>query len=181
MTRKRSAQLDREIATSLRRRHHATRKEDLWDVAMDAIMEGDAKRAATIVKEIRANGDMSPAPLTFYSALQAASSAVRDRFYKLANLPLQLYVEGVGHRLRHGYEVHWSWITRRGDKKIDSGVLTGDLPEFFETWPDYRGQKATIQQMKKIMDAWVRAGEFGSGIKKVSVALRKSHSEVPIR
>jgi hypothetical protein len=178
---KTAARLDREIATALRKRHHSTRKEDLWDVAMDAIMEGDAKRAATIVKEIRANDDMSPAPLTFYSALQAAPSVVRERFYKLTDLPLQLYVEGVGHRLRHGYEVHWSWITRRGDKKIESGVLTGDLPEFFETWPDYRGQKAAVQQMKKIMAAWVRAGEFGSSIKKVSVSLRKSNSAVPIR
>lgn len=94
-----------------------------------------------------------------------------------------LHVEGVGHRLRHGYEIHWNWIARRDGKKIDGGALTGgDLPEFYETWPDYRGQTAIVEQMKKIMREWIRAGEFGIDLSpKVSVSLRKSSSEVPIR
>lgn len=94
-----------------------------------------------------------------------------------------LFVEGVGHRLRHGYEIHWNWIAYRDDKKIDGGALTGgDLPEFYETWPDYRGQTAIVEQMKKIMRAWIQAGEFGVDLSpKVSVSLRKSSSEVPIR
>jgi hypothetical protein len=94
-----------------------------------------------------------------------------------------LYVEGVGHRLRHGYEIHWNWIARRDGKKIDGGALTGgDLPEFYETWPDYRGQTTIVGQMKKILREWIRSGEFGVDLSsKVSVSLRKSGSEVPIR
>jgi hypothetical protein len=96
-----------------------------------------------------------------------------------------LYVEGVGHRLPRGYEIHWNWTARRGGKKIDGGALTGgDIPEFYETWPDPRGQAAIVQQMTRILrDEWIAAGEFGT-LKlspKVSVTLRKSSSDVPIR
>ena len=94
-----------------------------------------------------------------------------------------LYVEGVGHRLRHGYEIHWNWIARRDGKKIDGGALTGgDLPEFYETWPDYDGQTAIVAQVKKILREWIRSGEFGVDLSpKLSVSLKKSSSEVPIR
>lgn len=94
-----------------------------------------------------------------------------------------LYVEGVGHRLRNGYEIHWNWSARRDGKKIDGGALTGgNLPEFFETWPDYRGQTTIVDQMKKILREWIRSGEFGVDLSsKVSVSLRKSSSEVPVR
>lgn len=96
-----------------------------------------------------------------------------------------LFVEGVGHRLPHGYEIHWNWIARRDGKKVDSGALTGgDLPEFYETWPDIRGVKAIVDQVKKILrEEWIPSGEFGAlnSSPKVSVSLRKSSSEVPIR
>jgi hypothetical protein len=52
---------------------------------MDAIMEGDAKRAAKILQEIRADDDMNPAPITFYNALQAAPRDVRVRFHQLTS------------------------------------------------------------------------------------------------
>lgn len=92
-----------------------------------------------------------------------------------------LYVEGVGHRLRNGYEIHWNWIARRDGKQIDGGALTGgDLPEFYETWPDHRGQTAIIEQLKKILREWIRAGEFGTDLSsKISVSLSKSSSDVP--
>jgi len=95
-----------------------------------------------------------------------------------------LFVEGVGHRLPRGYEIHWNWIARRDGKKIDSGALTGgDLPEFYETWPDTRGVMAIVERVEKILrEEWIPSGEFGANISsKVSVSLRKSSSEVPIR
>lgn len=96
-----------------------------------------------------------------------------------------LYVEGVGHRLPRGYEIHWNWIARHGGKKIDGGALTGgSIPEFYETWPDPRGQSAIVEQMKRILrDEWITSGEFGT-LKlspKINVSLRKSSSDVPIR
>ena len=95
-----------------------------------------------------------------------------------------LFVEGVGHRIRNGYEIHWNWIARRDGVKIDGGALTGgDLPEFYKTWPDIDGVTAIIEKMKKILHEWVQSGEFGvrNLSPKVSVSLRKSSSEVPIR
>lgn len=96
-----------------------------------------------------------------------------------------LFVEGVGHRLPRGYEVHWHWIARRGGVKVDSGALTGgDLPEFYETWPNAREEASIVAQMKKILrEQWIPSGDFGS-LKlspKVSVTLQKSRSETPIR
>jgi len=84
MSRKKTpAQLDREIAQALKpqsqRRHHATVK-DLWDVAMDAIMEGDAKRAAKIAKEARQQGRPTDA---FLSALHKAPRAVLAKYLTL--------------------------------------------------------------------------------------------------
>ena len=96
-----------------------------------------------------------------------------------------LFVEGVGNRLPRGYEIHWNWIARRDGKKIDSGALTGgDLPEFYATWPDARGETAIVEQVKKILrEEWIPSGEFGAlnRSSKVSVSLRKSSSDVPIR
>lgn len=96
-----------------------------------------------------------------------------------------LYVEGVGHRLPRGYEVHWSWIARRGGKKVDGGALTGgNIPEFYEAWPDAKGEAAIADQMRRILrDEWIAAGEFGS-LKlspRINVTLRRSGSDVPIR
>ncbi len=104
---------------------------------------------------------------------------------KRGNGAATLYVEGVGHRLPHGYEIHWNWAARRGGKKIDGGALTGgNIPEFYETWPDPRGQAAIVDQMKRILrDEWIAPGEFGP-LKlspKVNVSLRKSISDVSIR
>jgi len=97
--------------------------------------------------------------------------------------PTQLFVEGVGHRLPHGYEIHWNWTARRGGKKIDGGALTGgEITEFYEEWPDYRGQADVVEQMKKTLREWISSGEFGPiDLSKVNVSLRKSGSDVPIR
>lgn len=103
---------------------------------------------------------------------------------KLGTRPADLFVEGVGHRLPRGYEIHWNWSARRDGVKIDGGALTGgNLPEFYETWPDARGEAAIVEQMKKILrDEWIPAGEFGLSLSpKISVTLKKSSSEVPIR
>lgn len=102
-----------------------------------------------------------------------------------ANGAAILYVDGVGHRIQNGYEIHWIWTARRGGKKIDSGALSGgNIPEFYATWPDKRGEAAIVAQMKKLLrDEWIRGGEFGT-LKlspKVNVTLRKSGSDVPIR
>jgi hypothetical protein len=102
-----------------------------------------------------------------------------------AKMPMaQLYVEGVGHRLPHGYEVHWTWTARRDGKKIDGGALTGgDLPEFYETWPAAHVQGIVDMVKRMVREEWIAAGEFGA-LKlspDVHVTLTKSGSEVPIR
>jgi hypothetical protein len=83
-----AAQLDREIAQALARkrprRHHATRYrmpyDDAWDVALDAILEHDPKRAAQIVKDIRAkHGSYEPSD-EFEKALDKVPSTIRQQF-----------------------------------------------------------------------------------------------------
>lgn len=109
-SKKTTAQLDREIAASIRKprkskRRHSTRKEDLWDVAMDAIVEGNAERAAEITEEI-GTAHRSLAPTTaFSSALRAAPRAVRQRYFDLAGLPGSVddtRPASFPKRLRHG-------------------------------------------------------------------------------
>jgi hypothetical protein len=96
-----------------------------------------------------------------------------------------LYVDGVGHRVKNGYEIHWLWTARRDGKKIDSGALSGgDIPEFYATWPDARGEVAIIERLNKVLrEEWIATGEFGSLnlSPKIHVTLRKSSSDVPIR
>jgi hypothetical protein len=97
----------------------------------------------------------------------------------------ELYVDGVGHRIRNGYEIHWNWVARRDGKKIDGGALTGgNIPEFYATWPDKRGEAAIVEQLKRALrEDWIPSGEFGT-LKlspKIHVTLRKSSSDVPIR
>lgn len=91
---RRAKQLDAEIADALRRRsrvHHAERRDDTgaWDVAMDALLEHDPKRAAEIVAVIRKERGIPSyasirmdAPSTFANVLEAAPADVRDRFFK---------------------------------------------------------------------------------------------------
>ncbi|HSX23280.1 MAG TPA: hypothetical protein VLE97_10955 [Gaiellaceae bacterium] len=128
-------------------------------------------------EEIRAAGG---------KVVEAQPWKARGRLHSTrANGVATLYVEGVGHRLPRGYEIHWNWTARRGGKKVDGGALTGgDIPEFYETWPDSRGQTAIVERMRKILrDEWIGRGEFGT-LKlspKVNVSLRRSSSEVPIR
>ena len=202
---KSSAQLDREIASALAnksrrrgpaaspggsrpRRYHATLRDE-WDVARDAILEHEAARAAQIVRTIREeHGYATPTPTEFSDATRAVPDEVRERFFALVDereRPSMLHVEGVGHKLPHGYETHWYWTVRRGDKKIDSGVLSGgDISEFYATWPDRREQAAIVERMKKTLrDDWIAGGEFGSLnlSPTVYVTLRKSNSDVPIR
>ena len=64
-------------------RHHATRQSsaDTWDVAMDAILEQDAVRAAKIVKQTR--GGRATETTEFSQALEAAPDTVRAKFLEL--------------------------------------------------------------------------------------------------
>ena len=96
-TKKTPAQLDRDIAHALAQkrraqstnRHHATVRDE-WDVAMDALLERDAERAAEIVASIRQANKLPPyaaistdATPEFVRALEKTSSVdVRDRFYE---------------------------------------------------------------------------------------------------
>lgn len=86
---RRAAQLDREIAQALAtkkrpRWHHATRYgqpyDDAWDVAMDAILEHDPKRAAQIVQDIRAKHGSYEPSTEFEKALDKAPADVRRKF-----------------------------------------------------------------------------------------------------
>lgn len=88
---KSGAQLQREIddvLTRSKRVRHATMREtgaDDWDVAMDAILEGDAKRAADVVHamlHVDVNLANSETP-EFSRALGAAPDKVRKKFRKL--------------------------------------------------------------------------------------------------
>lgn len=92
---KSSRLLDREIkkvltkppkhasAQTAKLRHHATRQSnaDVWDVAMDAILEHDAARAAKIVKQIP--GQPTTKTREFSHALEAAPDTVRAKFLEL--------------------------------------------------------------------------------------------------
>ena len=87
MARKKSAvQLQREIdavlATGKRRLHHAT-VADEWDVAMDAIMQHDPKRAAKLVRRIRIEHGIVKTPTAFSDALDDIPKDVRQQFLEL--------------------------------------------------------------------------------------------------
>lgn len=80
MAKKSPAQLDREIDAS----RVARSPSSAWDVAIDAILEGDPKRAAQVVEEIRENfGITVNAPPEFSRAVREASEIVRQRFFAL--------------------------------------------------------------------------------------------------
>lgn len=93
---KNGTQLQREIDAALARskvpssqptkRHHATKREagaDDWDVAMDAILENDAKRAAKIVHKIHEDHGAASETPEFSRALGATSDKVRKKFREL--------------------------------------------------------------------------------------------------
>lgn len=89
---KSAAQLNREIAEALakapkrKRGHHVSRgvAADDWDVAMDALIERDPKRAAEIVRKIREeHGATVNATEAFSDTVRATPQRVRDRFFKL--------------------------------------------------------------------------------------------------
>lgn len=81
---KTTAQLDREITDALRsrpRRHHATMS-DSWDVAMDALLEHDPRRAAQIVRQIREeHGVRVLEPPKFSEAVRDAPVEVRQKLF----------------------------------------------------------------------------------------------------
>jgi len=86
---KTAAQLDREIAQALaapRRpgRHHATRfgqpYDDAWDVALDAVLTHDPKKAALIVEDIRRQHGSYDPSTEFERALAKAPADERREF-----------------------------------------------------------------------------------------------------
>lgn len=86
---KSEARLDREIAEALKHppkrpmRHHASRRasDDDWDVAMDAVLQHDAKQAAQIVRKLREERGMEDATIGFLRAVREAPDDVRQEFY----------------------------------------------------------------------------------------------------
>lgn len=88
---KSSSQLDREIAAALARKrprsrsYHSTMR-DSWDVAMDALLEHDPKRASEIVERMREeHGAITETPQAFLDALEQVPFEVRTRFLELNN------------------------------------------------------------------------------------------------
>lgn len=89
--RKSTGQLDREIAEVLARpkqarRYHATRQvgAEVWDVAMDAILEHDPQRAAQLVQAIRTeHGVTVDATPEFSKAVREAPGHVRQAFFEI--------------------------------------------------------------------------------------------------
>ncbi len=84
-----AARLDHEIASALAkrtRRHHATRIssiDDEWDVAMDALLEHDVKRAAKLVADIHIeHGSTAKPPQRFSDVLLNLPEQVRESFWK---------------------------------------------------------------------------------------------------
>jgi len=70
------------------RRIHATMK-DQWGVGMEALMEGDARRAARIRQAIRAeHGSTVDAPDAFSTAVRKAPQKVRDLYFELTEAML---------------------------------------------------------------------------------------------
>jgi len=81
---KSAAQLDRDIHSFLQRKSSTKRRSahstvgsgDIWDVAMDALLEHDPTRAAEVVRSVKAS-TMSPA---FAEALSHVPTATRQAF-----------------------------------------------------------------------------------------------------
>ena len=118
---KKPAQLQREIDSVLARSKHAIKREvgaDDWDVAMDAIIEGDPKRAATIVKKIiEEHGTTVSETPEFRRALRAAPDRVRKEFRKLTEdetefTRYQLINYDVWGNERDGFEINQAFTTR---------------------------------------------------------------------
>jgi len=97
----------------------------------------------------------------------------------------QLYVEGTWWRNLQGYEIHWLWTARRDGKKVESGALSGgDIPDFYETLPDARGQAAIVEELKtQLRDEWIAKGEFGplKIARTIHVTLEKPSGDIPFR
>lgn len=108
------AQLNREIAETLARRgssksrrHHATMQgasvtsaSDTWDVAMDALLEHDAARAADLVLDIKRTHGLATMTPAFSKALNKVPENVRHNFEQQAgvvskkNYDWSAFVEG---------------------------------------------------------------------------------------
>lgn len=79
------AQLDAEIADFLSK---STLGSASWDVAMDAILEHDPKRAAKIVQQIRdEHGVTASATPEFSKAVREAPADVRQKLFELLESP----------------------------------------------------------------------------------------------
>jgi hypothetical protein len=137
---KTSAQLDREIAQSLAQkrfgRHHAMRYrmpyDDAWDVALDAILEHDPKRAAQIVKDIRAkHGSYEPSD-EFEKALDKAPSTIRQQFEDYVGLRTAAkHIEAINDAIYRSKDEdaliaavreakkHRAWAQRTADREFD--------------------------------------------------------------
>lgn len=90
---KSAAQLDREISIALA---NTRREADVWDVAMDAILEHDPKRAAQIAHEITGDGVIDP-PSSFLNALHEVPTGVRSKFEEAVtawNMPKSRFAIG---------------------------------------------------------------------------------------
>ncbi len=80
MTKKSPSQLDREIEEA----RIARSPSSAWDVAIDRILEGDPKRAAQIVEELRETfGATVNASPEFSRAVREAPEEVRQKFFAL--------------------------------------------------------------------------------------------------
>lgn len=100
-----------------------------------------------------------------------------------SKLKAHLFITGVGHKVRNGYEIHWSWVAYRGEKLIDKGVMTGgDLVEGVDTWPDKKGMAEIVKEQKRLIAKyWMNEFFVDNVDPDVNVTLRKSSDETLIR
>lgn len=121
--RKTFAQLDREIAEVLvkgkgsrSRTYHTTRRDvsdDDWDVAMDAIMERDAKKAARVVHHLRHEYGFVTEPKEFTDALIKSPTNVWLEFQRHYE-----ELEATDPKPTERYESHFTLLVKQPSGKI---------------------------------------------------------------
>lgn len=107
-SKKRPAQLDREIAAALKQspRYHATQRDAWepfarpnWDVVLDALLQLEPKKAAEVWHQMLKEEGASPRPASFVRGLRDVPMDVRVKFEDLTARTSDRYIEAINDAL----------------------------------------------------------------------------------